>query len=135
MHSANDDFAATLHPTPSVRDVPAKNMLPRLPNTPSPRITVSMPALASFIIREMTLRGSHVCWKGDGYRLVPHTWGQDLEVMLKFRVGSDLQIVRHADVAWMLCHHRAIPDGHRVHHSDGNVRNGDTHNLWLTEIG
>lgn len=132
--SANDDAAeALIIPTIKTSGPKITDFLPKYPTAPTgPDTSLSMPELFTFAKRAMHLRGSIVCWKrGEGYDPVTQRYTRDLEAMLTFRRSGQTQIVRHADVAWMLCHDRPIPEGHAVKHSDGDVANRDKHNLWL----
>ncbi|WP_460274515.1 HNH endonuclease family protein [Celeribacter sp. ULVN23_4] len=136
--SAFDDFADGLHPLPGDFPKPAQGVLSALapvPDTPRPRCSLTTEEFFAFVSRAMVLRGSLVFWKRDGgQHLVSQRYGDNLEILLSFKTKGEVQIVRHAEVAWMLCHSRPIPAGHTVKHSDGNPRNSAKENLWLVRI-
>ncbi|WP_394177415.1 hypothetical protein [Yoonia maritima] len=131
--SANDDFADTLHPTPTDHRPKITDFLSKVPSTPTgPDTSLSMPELFTFASRYMTLHGSIVFWKQSGDPVSQrHT--ADVEAMLSFRFRGQTHLLRHADVAWMLCHERPIPEGHVVKYSGGDITNRDRHNLWLVD--
>lgn len=134
VRSAFDEIAETMYPTPSDRPTPATSMLPELPASPTPACTVTPEELFAFIHPRMTLMGSMVVWQGDARKAVHHLWGKDCESFLSFSINGDRQVVRQAEVSWMLTHQLPIPTGHVVKHSDGNVMNRDPHNLWLVKV-
>ncbi|SFR33218.1 hypothetical protein SAMN04488005_0455 [Yoonia tamlensis] len=132
--SANDDAAeALIIPTIKTNGPKITDFLPKYPEAPAgPDTSLSMTDLFTFASRSMHLRNSIVCWKRDGgYDAVTPRYGNDLELYLTFKRDGQTQIVRHADVAWMLCHDQPIPEGHKVEYSNGNVRDTHRFNLWL----
>ena len=133
LRSAFDDEMDAQYPLGKF-PVPAKGMLPELPATPAPACTVTPEELFAFIQPRMTLMGKMVVWDGDARKSVHHLWGKDCESHLTFTIKGERQVVRHAEVSWMLTHKRPIPAGHMVKYSDGNVMNRDTHNLWLVKV-
>lgn len=132
--SAFDEIAEKMFPV-SLKDrgrVEAK--LPELPAMPTPTCTVTPEELFAFIHPRMTLLGSMVVWKGDARNAVHHLWGKDCESLLSFNIKGERQVIRQAEIAWMLTHKQPIPVGHLVKHSDGNVINRDPQNLWLVKV-
>lgn len=134
LRSAFDDEIDKLYLTDQDLPKPAQGMLPELPSSPELRLTITPEELFAFIHPRMTLIGQLVVWKGDARQAVNHVWGNDCESLLSFTVNGEGQVVRYAEVSWMLTHRQPIPAGHVVKHSDGNVMNRHPHNLWLVKI-
>ncbi len=136
-HSANDDAADKLHPSPNDPRPKITDFLPKYPSTITGPITsLTTEELHAFAARNMHLRGSMVCWKRDGgLDVVTQRYGRDNERFLHFRHNKEPHVVRLADVAWMICHDRPIPEGHAVSYCDGDFANTDRYNLWLTRKG
>ncbi|MEM6960163.1 MAG: hypothetical protein AAF550_00295 [Myxococcota bacterium] len=134
IRSAFDDAMDELYPTSEDRPKPATGVLPELPSSPEPLCTVTPEELFAFIRPRMTLMGSMVVWKGDARKAVHHLWGKDCESLISFSINGEGQVVRQAEVSWMLTQQMPIPTGHVVKHSDGNVMNREPHNLWLVKV-